>query len=491
MNKLFKKGIAFVLSLAMVVAFTPAFAWNASAEDEAPGYTVTKSYVKTGTEESDIDGIFADRVGTEALKVYTQEEFEALATVGDKAGGEVDYYMWTKDGANYTVDKVRKGVTYESILRDAAGIESKAAINALCGIYSYDAADLSKYYSKLKILKSAFLGGNTYGYDGAKYDSAAGAVVLGEPKEQAGVIALEYEESLGGLSEANPDLTPAELTDWVSETKDKQGNMNPCVNRAFLGLTDPVIAAGWVSQTGANIGIDIVEYYDYAVTVKDGESSEVLYLAKDETIDIPAYYEKDGKAVQATGKTAEAVAADLAVEGDAIELAKCTSLSGAKVAAIADKTYTGSAIKPAVKVTKDGKTLVNGTDYTVSYKNNTKVGKATATVKGAGAYAGTVSKTFKIVPKKAVVAKATAGKKQMTVKAKTAVSKTGGTTYQIWYKVKGASKWSKTTTTKQSKVIKKLKKGKKYQVKIRAYKKVGSDYYYGAWSAVKTSVKIK
>ena len=42
------------------------------------------------------------------------------------------------------------------------------------------------------------------------------------------------------------------------------------------------------------------------------------------------------------------------------------------------------------------KTLVNGTDYTVSYKNNTNRGTATITITGKGNFTGTKSVTFKI-----------------------------------------------------------------------------------------------
>lgn len=49
---------------------------------------------------------------------------------------------------------------------------------------------------------------------------------------------------------------------------------------------------------------------------------------------------------------------------------------------------------PAVKV--GGRTLKNGTDFTVSYKNNTEPGTATLSVTGKGNYSGSVSKTFRI-----------------------------------------------------------------------------------------------
>ena len=56
--------------------------------------------------------------------------------------------------------------------------------------------------------------------------------------------------------------------------------------------------------------------------------------------------------------------------------------------------YDGKAKKPGVTVKLNGKTLKNGTDYTVSYLNNTKVGTAKVTITGKGNYTGSVSKTY-------------------------------------------------------------------------------------------------
>ena len=60
-------------------------------------------------------------------------------------------------------------------------------------------------------------------------------------------------------------------------------------------------------------------------------------------------------------------------------------------------TVTGSEIRPAVTVTLDGKTLTEGTDYTVTYANNQEIGTATVTVTGTGNYTGTAQTTFTIV----------------------------------------------------------------------------------------------
>ena len=63
--------------------------------------------------------------------------------------------------------------------------------------------------------------------------------------------------------------------------------------------------------------------------------------------------------------------------------------------------YTGTAHKPTVTVKSkvNGKTVtLKSTQYTVAYKNNKAVGKATVTVTGKGSYGGTITKTFKITP---------------------------------------------------------------------------------------------
>ncbi len=65
--------------------------------------------------------------------------------------------------------------------------------------------------------------------------------------------------------------------------------------------------------------------------------------------------------------------------------------------------YTGSAVKPAIRVYNHGELLAEGTDYTVKYSGNKKVStaksKAKITVTGKGNLSGSVSTTFDILPK--------------------------------------------------------------------------------------------
>lgn len=72
-------------------------------------------------------------------------------------------------------------------------------------------------------------------------------------------------------------------------------------------------------------------------------------------------------------------------------------ISGAEVY-VAEATYDGLGLKPDVTVTLNGVTLIKGTDYSVSYQDNTNAGtdSAVAIVNGKGKYKGTAEKLFTI-----------------------------------------------------------------------------------------------
>ena len=67
------------------------------------------------------------------------------------------------------------------------------------------------------------------------------------------------------------------------------------------------------------------------------------------------------------------------------------------IAPVADQNYTGEAVTPSLTVTDGSNILREGTDYTVTYKNNVNTGTATATIKGIGNYSGTASVNFTIL----------------------------------------------------------------------------------------------
>lgn len=102
-------------------------------------------------------------------------------------------------------------------------------------------------------------------------------------------------------------------------------------------------------------------------------------------------------------------------------------------------TYDGRAKKPTVTVKDGSKTLVENTDYTVTYNNNINAGTAKVTVTGKGNYEGTVTKTFTIIIKKGTSYKA--GSFQYKVTGTSTVSMIG-------------VKDSKTTKVKVPKTVK-------------------------------------
>ena len=164
-------------------------------------------------------------------------------------------------------------------------------------------------------------------------------------------------------------------------------------------------------------------------------------------------------------------------------------ISKLTISKISNKSYTGKAVKPAVTIKDGDKKLVKGTDYTVSYKNNTKIGTATVTIKGKGNYTGTKTLTFKIVPAKTTLK---VSKKSDTKATFSWTAVKGAEKYQLYYSVDGGKTYKKYTTisgSKTSYTTSKLNfKKYDYKFKIRAYDKVDKTTYYGSYSKI-VSVK--
>lgn len=162
-------------------------------------------------------------------------------------------------------------------------------------------------------------------------------------------------------------------------------------------------------------------------------------------------------------------------------------ITKASVSGISTKAFTGKAITQNVTVKVGNTVLKNGTDYTVSYSNNKKVGKATVKITGKGKYGGVITKTFKINPAKQEIQKLTAKSKAFFIDWAQKGSATG---YEVQYatnsKFTGAKKVTITNNKTDKTTVSKLSANKKYYVRVRSYTTVGGTKYYGAWSATKT-----
>lgn len=142
--------------------------------------------------------------------------------------------------------------------------------------------------------------------------------------------------------------------------------------------------------------------------------------------------------------------------------------------------YTGKAITPELTVKDGAKTLVKGTDYTLSYVNNTEIGYAAVIVKGKGKYSGKYAQNFEILP----------------AKTKLTVTKKSGKYTFSWNKVSGAEKYEiyksedngktykllKTVDGAKTSVAFKLEAGVNYRFKIRACTEIYPQKFYSSYS---------
>ena len=163
-------------------------------------------------------------------------------------------------------------------------------------------------------------------------------------------------------------------------------------------------------------------------------------------------------------------------------------ISKAKVSGIVNKTYNNKIKKQPLVVKLDGKTLKDKTDYNVSYKNNVKIGTVTFTITGKGDYTGTITKTFKIIPAKVKIKSFSTYGNSITVKYKGVA---GGVKYDVAYKQKSNGNWKHVKVSATKYKARYLKYNTKYYFKVRAYKVVDGETYYGAWSTIKTKKLTK
>ena len=208
-------------------------------------------------------------------------------------------------------------------------------------------------------------------------------------------------------------------------------------------------------------------------------------------INVPLTSLKKEKPVTPTDPTEPTTPGTIINPGTGTEVSTAFSAMVIKLQ-FASAAYNGEEKEPNVVITDAaGNKLVEDTDYAVEYYNNKLVGKATVIITGLGKYKGiTAGTTFTIKPK-AVAAKSlkktAAGKLKLTW----ATHKTQTTGFQIMYSTnKNFKKGTYKTVTVKSKgatakTITKLKKGKTYYVKVRAYKTVDGSKIYSSWSKAK------
>ena len=278
-------------------------------------------------------------------------------------------------------------------------------------------------------------------------------------------------------------------------------------------------SSGWIVDKAASIGVKGSKHKECTVCKKVLETAEIpalsrISISKASVTLSTSTYAYDGKAkkpgvtVKLNGKTlkngtdytvsysnnTKVGTAKVTITGKGNytgSVSKTYSIKNnfkkATISGISNKSYTGKNITQSITVKYNGKTLKNGTDYTVSCSNNKSIGTATVKIAGKGSYTGTITKTFKINPAKQEIQKLTAKSKAFFVDWAQKGSATG---YEIQYatnsKFTSAKKVTITNNKTDTKTISKLSGKKKYYVRVRSYTTVKGTKYYGAWSASKS-----
>ena len=154
--------------------------------------------------------------------------------------------------------------------------------------------------------------------------------------------------------------------------------------------------------------------------------------------------------------------------------------------------YNGETKKPSVKVyDSKGKKLTEGEDYTLTRPSSSKnIGKYKITVTFKGDYAGTKNLYYTIGPKNTSSVKATLYGHDDVKVSWSKVSSASG--YKVYYKTSSSDAWSSKTTTSTSTKLSNLSDGKKYNIKVVAYKTVSGVKCYnsGKETSIYTLKKI-
>jgi uncharacterized repeat protein (TIGR02543 family) len=216
------------------------------------------------------------------------------------------------------------------------------------------------------------------------------------------------------------------------------------------------------------------------------EINKVLAGPTDEPVRVVFEYgaEVTSVAVDSSGSKIEIPAGVSIEELVVAATASNTTLSGSGTIKnlIIDNSVVGSMVNSGVNVEKTSVVNVPKTTVTFPYIVNPVVAQIMTAVKSAAKPAA---------PKKLAAPTAKVGKKQIKITWKKSATK-GISGYEVQYRVVG-KKWAtkKIGAKATSLTIKKLKPGKRYEVRVRAIKKSGGKTAYGAWSKTMKSGKVK
>ena len=189
------------------------------------------------------------------------------------------------------------------------------------------------------------------------------------------------------------------MYDFYFEAKEDENSFNPWT--LYRDQIKKVVVKDGVEYIGnfAFFGFAELEEAQISDSVKEIGENAFEGCDKLDKTTLPEVFTEPAKVEETTKispviikeeEEAVGAAAEEAV-GASVSISKCTiALSTTSC------TYSYCERKPVVTVKNGSKTLENGTDYKLTYKNNINPGTATVTITGKGSYTGSVEKKFTV-----------------------------------------------------------------------------------------------
>ena len=251
-----------------------------------------------------------------------------------------------------------------------------------------------------------------------------------------------------------------------------------------------------------SIGVSSITVTPAEATLQVGETVQLTAsVAPDNADDKTVYWSSSNTDVASVSSSGLVTAASIGtatitaqdVSGEVKASCEVSVVEDISAAQISDLslvyTYDGYEKKPTPTVTLNGKTLSNGSDYTLSYANNINAGIGTITITGKGNYSGSVSLEFYISKANNTLSLPSYYKyfykSYLTKKTKFSIGASG--IGKITYTLSKKAKKAKIKVSKKGKVTipKRCKKGK-YKITVKA---AGNENYYGAKTTLTIYVK--
>ena len=195
---------------------------------------------------------------------------------------------------------------------------------------------------------------------------------------------------------ANAANTAKNTASNTSKNTNAANNTSTATNTANNTSTAANTANNTAANTSKNTNTATNTAKNTSATSNTAKNTTTTSNTANNTATTNANSSKNSNTTTATGSNTAATNTQAKSSSDST--AGTVSLSAASISEIPEQECTALDVEvtPEPTVTLDGKTLVLGTDYTLSYKKNTVPGTATVIVEGQGRYSGQASATFEI-----------------------------------------------------------------------------------------------